>query len=73
MLEEIINKVICMLRISNLFKKKKLEDLEKKLPNILVVGMPQSGSTALFNIITKCLELNNLKYESYLYGQKKKG
>ena len=52
MLEEIINKVICMLRISNLFKKKKLEDLEKKLPNILVVGMPQSGSTALFNIIT---------------------
>ena len=41
-----------MLRISNLFKKKKLEDLEKKLPNILVVGMPQSGSTALFNIIT---------------------
>lgn len=61
-----------MLRISNLFKKKKLEDLEKKLPNILVVGMPQSGSTALFNIITKCLELNNLKYESYLYGQKKK-
>ena len=61
-----------MFRISNLFKKKKLKDFEKKFPNILVVGMPQSGSSALFNIIIKTLELNNLKYESYLYGPKKK-
>ena len=52
-----------MFGILNLLKKKKLKDLEKKFPNILVVGMPQSGSTALLNIIAKILELNNINYE----------
>ena len=58
-----------MFRISNLYKKKRIK---KELPNILVVGMPQSGSTALLNIIAKILETNNLRYETYLYGVKKK-
>ena len=37
---------------------------------IVVAGMPQSGSTALFNIITSILKLQNKKYHSFLYGPK---
>jgi len=35
---------------------------------IAVVGMPQSGSTALFNIITGIFEAIGARYESYLYA-----
>ena len=35
--------------------------------NVLVVGIPQSGSTALYNIIKCYLDFNNIEHENFLY------
>ena len=37
---------------------------------ISIVGMPQSGSTMLFNIAAELLTLHNIKYKSSLFGTK---
>jgi hypothetical protein len=37
---------------------------------ISVVGMPQSGSTMLFNIISELFNIHNVEYESCLFGPK---
>jgi hypothetical protein len=37
---------------------------------ISVAGMPQSGSTMLFNIVSELFNIHNVKYESCLFGPK---
>ena len=53
-----------------IFRFSKINELDKTPKKILIAGMPQSGSTAIFNLVTTILKLNNYKYLSFLHGHK---